>query len=512
MNVVIYTRVSSKEQADGYSIAAQIKLCTAYCEQREYQIVQVFEEVESAKRAGRPLFNEMVRFVRQSARTVDGIVFHKVDRACRNFKDYVTIDELAEKHGIKLLFVEEEFPDTAAGKLTFGLKILLAKHFIDNLRSETLKGMTQKAETGWRPGLAPFGYRNVERSGERIVDLNSDEAPIVKELFEWYATGSYSVRELCRKFSDSGYRFRRSGTLHKAHAHRILNNRFYIGELHWSNKVYAGAHQAIISHRLFDQVQAVLNNHNRPRQQQHDFAWTGYLVCGHCGCAITAEIKKGRYTYYHCTQSKGKCPQPWIRERDLEERLGEWLKRIAISDAVLESIRDALHDLQGQKKELQAQEMERLQSRYQRLQGCLDKAYEDKLDGRISEAFWTRRSAAWYAELGKVREELAAFENANRSYTQEGLKILELAQRAHSIWLRANSVEKRKLLEFASSNSVLVDGSPSVTGRRPFDLLVKGPDSDDWGSSPDELRTELRAFLVSEEAEYMGRLAAKWVA
>ena len=199
MNVVIYTRVSSKEQADGYSIAAQIKLCTAYCEQREYQIVQVFEEVESAKRAGRPLFNEMVRFVRQSARTVDGIVFHKVDRACRNFKDYVTIDELAEKHGIKLLFVEEEFPDTAAGKLTFGLKILLAKHFIDNLRSETLKGMTQKAETGWRPGLAPFGYRNVERSGERIVDLNSDEAPIVKELFEWYATGSYSVRELDRK-------------------------------------------------------------------------------------------------------------------------------------------------------------------------------------------------------------------------------------------------------------------------------------------------------------------------
>ncbi|MBI1973985.1 recombinase family protein, partial [Candidatus Micrarchaeota archaeon] len=94
MNVLVYARVSSKDQADGYSIAAQLKACKNYCAKRGYKIVQVFEEVESAKQAGRPLFNDLVAYAKKNAKAVDALLFHKVDRACRNFRDYVTLDDL----------------------------------------------------------------------------------------------------------------------------------------------------------------------------------------------------------------------------------------------------------------------------------------------------------------------------------------------------------------------------------------------------------------------------------
>lgn len=101
MKVVLYARVSSREQErEGFSIDAQIKRIREYAERKDMEIVQEFVEVESAKQAGRTQFNDMLRFIRKHS-DVQGLICHKVDRLCRNFKDYVTIDDL----GIKTLFV-----------------------------------------------------------------------------------------------------------------------------------------------------------------------------------------------------------------------------------------------------------------------------------------------------------------------------------------------------------------------------------------------------------------------
>ena len=60
------------------------------------------------------------------------------------------------------------------------------------------------------------------------------------------------------------------------------------------------------------------------------------VFCGHCGCALTAEKKKGRYVYYHCTGHKGKCPEKYVREEVLAEQFGEALKAIKLEGDVLE--------------------------------------------------------------------------------------------------------------------------------------------------------------------------------
>src|ERR1039458_765814 len=58
-------------------------------------------------------------------------------------------------------------------------------------------------------------------------------------------------------------------------------------------------------------VPTVKRVENKTRKVKHDFAFTSLVHCGHCGCHLVGELKKGRYVYYHCTGNRGKCPEPY---------------------------------------------------------------------------------------------------------------------------------------------------------------------------------------------------------
>src|SRR5689334_2734242 len=91
---VVYVRVSSKEQEQGFSIPAQRQLLTEYADREGIHVVEEFEDVETAKRAGRTSFGEMVEFLRNNQGTCRTLLVEKTDRLYRNIKDWVTIDEL----------------------------------------------------------------------------------------------------------------------------------------------------------------------------------------------------------------------------------------------------------------------------------------------------------------------------------------------------------------------------------------------------------------------------------
>ena len=79
-------------------------------------------------------------------------------------------------------------------KFIHGIKMLMAKNYIDALSEETRKGLLEKAEEGEYPGTAPIGYLN-DKVSKRIV-ADSERAPAIWELFKLYATGEYSIRRL----------------------------------------------------------------------------------------------------------------------------------------------------------------------------------------------------------------------------------------------------------------------------------------------------------------------------
>ena len=254
-----------------------------------------YVDVETAKATGRTQFSKMVAFLKD--RPGCQVVFvEKTDRLYRNLKDWVRLDDLAlEIHLVKEGTILS--PDSGSNdKFLHGIKVLMAKNYIDNLSEEVKKGLQEKADQGHWPGVAPVGYCNNRRT--HLIELDPERAPAVKVLFERFAEGEMSLKQATATAFTDGLTHPRSGRrLVKSEIHRMLHNPIYYGDFRWKGKLYTGCHSAIISKQLFDAAQS---------------AFAGLLTCGICGCAITAEIKKATYTYYHCTGYRGRCGNTYI--------------------------------------------------------------------------------------------------------------------------------------------------------------------------------------------------------
>ena len=84
-----------------------------------------------------------------------------------------------------------------------------------------------------------------------------------------------------------------------------------------------GTHEPLVTRESWQRVQELLDARaeSKTRKVKHDFAFTGLVQCGHCGCFLVGELKKGQYVYYHCTGNRGKCPEPYTRQEVLTRRV-----------------------------------------------------------------------------------------------------------------------------------------------------------------------------------------------
>ena len=208
---VAYARVSSKEQdREGFSIPSQLKLLRAHAQACDVELLSEFVDVETAKEPGRANFSEMLSFLKRQ-RTCRLLLVEKTDRLYRNLKDWVSIDDL----DLEIHFVKESVvlsPDSrSTEKFMHGIRVLMAKNYIDYLGEEVSKGLREKAEEGLWPSFAPLGYLNVEGPDHRrLIVPDPERAPLVAQLFEWYATGDHSLKEVGRMAREAGFTFRKS--------------------------------------------------------------------------------------------------------------------------------------------------------------------------------------------------------------------------------------------------------------------------------------------------------------
>ncbi len=473
---VIYARVSSKEQErEGFSIPAQQKLLQDYATLNGLNIASEFVDIETAKQAGRTGFGRMMSFLRQhpSCRIV---LVEKTDRLYRNLRDYVTLDELdLEIHLVKEGVVLSQ-GSRSSEKFMHGIKVLMAKNYIDNLSEETRKGMLEKARQGIWPSFAPLGYRNIEGpNNKRVIEPDPDTAPIVARLFERYGTGQYSLKDVTCWAKDEGLVFRKSKVqVPKGTVHQMLRNRIYTGDFSWDGTNYRGSHTALVSHELWSRVQAVLDGRSARsgRRVKHDFVFSRMLSCGHCGCMLVGEIKKARYVYYHCTGNRGPCTKPYVREEDVADAFGKVLETIRVDSEVLSWLTRALQSSFSDVAEYHSATTARLRTNHDRLQSRLEAMYVDKLDGKITEGFYEAKVLEWRAEQDQIERQLAAHKAADRNYLDQGVQLLELAAKAPFLYERQAAPQKRRLLDFLCSNSRWTEDGLQVELRKPFDVIA----------------------------------------
>ena len=478
-HAVIYVRVSSKEQErEGFSIPAQRKLLLDYATKEGLSVVREFEDIETAKTSGRAQFLEMVKCV---GRTVPPpiILVEKVDRLYRNLTDVVRVDDLhTELHFVKEGTVHSD-TSRSADKFMHGLRVLMAKQYIDNLSEEVKKGLTEKVAQGHWPSVAPVGY--VNNLVSKRIEPDSGCAPFVVKLFETYAIGHVSLKELTRQAYGWGLRHPRSGRrMAKSEIHRILHNPLYAGDFIWKGTTYKGVHAPLVTRKLFDAVQDVFKSANRPRYTKHRHAFAGLVTCGRCGCAFTAETKKGQYVYYHCTSARGRCGNTPIREERLSQLFAEVVGRVRVPKQVAKAIAAELRRTRDGEDEFRRATLVRLQRRRDELTRKSDKAYDDRLSGVLSEEAYTRRAADWQNEQRTVERDIERTEQQKVDYVVTATRIIELAQTVTAQFVSQKPEEQARLLKCVLQNCTLDRGSLCPAYIKPFDLFAKGNETEDW--------------------------------
>jgi site-specific DNA recombinase len=390
MEAVLRARVSSKDQEkEGFSIPAQVRLLREYASNRGIFVAEEFVDAESSKKSDGDGFTRMVQYLKKH-RACRAILVEKTDRLYRNPKDWVTIDEL----GVEIHFVKENRvlsqDSRPSEKLAHGMNVVMAKHYIDNLSEETLKGMTEKARSGFYPSFAPFGYLNADGPGSRRILLpDSDTAPVISELFKRFAAGAYSIRSLVKELNQEGVSLR-GAHLRSSVVHQILRKRMYMGDFDWNAVTYQGNHEPLVTPACWQRVQELLDARaqNKARKVKHDFPFKGLVSCGHCGCLMVGELKKARYVYYHCTGNRGKCPEPYTRQEVLTTEFAAILRGLVIPQPVLDWLGDAVLESDRTEHAARQQSVVRLQTQHDRIEARIRAMYLDKLDGRVAQDFY----------------------------------------------------------------------------------------------------------------------------
>ncbi|HEV8416255.1 MAG TPA: recombinase family protein [Bryobacteraceae bacterium] len=474
IQAVLRARVSNKEQEEeGFSLPAQIRPLQEYAARNGFVIVQEFIDVESAKTGGRAGFNEMITYLKKHHATCRTILVEKTDRLYRNIKDWATLDEL----GVTIHFVKEDVvigpKSRSSDQFVHGIKVLMARNYSLNLGEETIKGMLEKARAGIYPSNAPVGYRNIDGSaGKRIIVPDPDTAPVITDLFRRFATGTYSIKALVSELRTEGVTLR-GRRLCSSTTHQILRKRLYTGDFDWDGTTYQGTHEPLVSRECWRRVQELLDARaeNKTRKVKHDFAFTGLVRCGHCGCLLVGELKKGKYVYYHCTGNRGKCPEPYTRQETLTGQFGDILRDLVIPQPILAWLGDAVLESDRTEQAAREQAIKRLHARHEQAQARIETMYRDRLDGRIDAEFFDSHAAEWRREQKAILARICDIQRAAPASIDQAIDMLHLTSRASELFLKQPAHEQRHLLGVVMEKADWKDGTLRTTLFEPFEVL-----------------------------------------
>jgi len=443
---------------------------------KDVQITEVFEESMSAKAPGRPRFGEMLRRIERGA--AEGIIAWHPDRLARNSIDGGQIIYLLDRKGLKdLKFATFTFENNPQGKFMLSIIFGYSKYYSDSLSENVRRGMKTKVENGWRPGIAPTGYLNHQKT----IVSDEERFPLVRKMWDLMLTGAYSPNEI-RKIADREWglrtvkRKRRGGSpLCLSVVYRILTNPFYAGLIEWQGRTLPGKHRAMVSLGEFERVQELLGRPGRSRPKKHAFTYTGMIRCGECGLAVTAEQKVNRYgsryTYYHCTKRRKDrvCQQPYVSLARLEEQIVDFLESLRIPESIHRWAIECLTQVeQARGKDLDAQRASLLKA-----QSATAKAIENLTGLRIRDLLTDEEYLRKRGELDRERLRLAqSLESLGKegSWFEPARIVFSFSNRAALRFREGDLREKRLILEIVGSNPTLRDGKLSIHAAKPFSL------------------------------------------
>ena len=384
MRVAFYTRISTDEDHQKYSLDAQRDRLEAYCKSQyeEYKVVKNYRDASTGTNMNRSGLEEMLYAAENKLFEV--LIVFRVDRLSRNVRQLAQMVETLSDYGVVLRSSTEPFDTSnSAGKMMLQMLGVFAEFEHATIVERTRAGMERKARNGeWCGGFVPYGYQKVE--GEIVIE--ETEAAIVRKIFRNYVYGKKGATKIFKELNEAGLR-KRSGILWENRAIiTMLKNPFYTGVIRWKESIFDGKHEGIISNEIFDSAQKILAKRNiqsngKRFKRDSDFILTGLIFCGRCGKGLvgrSAHRNGHRHRYYACANRsyhKG-CDLPFIRADVAEELTIKDLQAIFNNQQLLEKIWKRVDEQLKDRLPDKDKEMAKIQVEIESTKSALDRYFE----------------------------------------------------------------------------------------------------------------------------------------
>lgn len=441
--VAIYTRVSSEDQVDGYSLEAQDAACNEYAARRDWQVVAIYSDPgRSGKTVYRPGFQQMLQDAEHN--TFDVILVHKLDRFSRSILDVLMTLRDLEKWNVSFVSATEDFDfTTPIGKVLLTLLAAFAQWYVDNLAAETRKGKRQRALSGGWNGTLSFGYTTTNRLRQQLLDLgeafrqgtvsaedyeqkadliettleqyreqpdtfavpcpfNADGARLA---FRLYSTGNYSDADIAEMLNEQDYRttgHHGQNPFSKDTVRDMLQNTFYVGDTIYgrarshsreAKDTAQGAHLALIDRTLFDRCQEARALRRKGMgykggRQKADYPLSGLLYSAKCGIRMRGWLLKGERRYrVPAREMSIDCTEKSQTAEVLEGQIEELFQHMKLPDDWKERITfDNKPDPNEKERKRLEKKLERARKLF--LLGDLDETeyreLRDEIEGRLN--------------------------------------------------------------------------------------------------------------------------------
>lgn len=476
----------------------------------------------------RPKFQRLVTLL--DRRKVKGVICLCWDRFSRNGNDDAIIKELFAR-GVDLHFVQATYERNSAGAIHMDIDGMMAANH-SRLTSDRVRNTYVKLRTeGKCTNRAPLGYLD-QGSDKKLLD--PERAPIVRRLFELYATGEWSYLELARWARQQGLMTkprRRSRTLEEKLSEdenprqpvsnpvtaktieNILRNPFYAGWLRHADTVLPGAHPRLVSQDLFDQVQrSLLGRTTSQHYVEKDFYTYRLLVRCQCRRSFVPYRKKGHI--YYQGKCMPTCPNSMrnLSASYLDTLVLELFGKLYLTDQEREFLSTQAPDMLITRKQEQVQRQQELERRQASITRDLTYLRQNKITLLRERVYapdeYGREMARQEDELRKLQEEAEADKSIEPEQMLEGLlQFTELAKLAQQSYKLATAREKHLLLTTAITELIIYDGNiAEVRAKDGFEELLKRTVSP-FGV-PDYLFTELAKYYQATKIAMEGLSAA----
>lgn len=506
-NSITYQRAENKKLAERFNLPIAEVSLTGFCTRgviterhsgfKEGDELTITSKGIVQYRIDRPKFQQLVQFLSQDQ--FRGVIVLSWDRISRNRGDDTVLRKLMRR-GVDVRFAYAQYDKTSAGELHMDIDGMFAQHH-SRITSEKIR-LTTKANrlAGKCTYRAPIGYLNQGSMDHKPFD--PERAPFIKEAFELYATGDWSLADLARLAKDQGIHtvpVRRprskqellsddadiarnpkvSRPLTENHLSRILSNPFYTGRVIGADGAYiqSASHEPLVSDRLFDAVQNRLGKRTVSRHYivKLDHPFRGLVRCADCKRAYVPYTKKG-HLYFRvrcargCSNTLKNCALTFVAKK-IARAIGE----LAFTEDELAAIEARCFTDVVQLQEKQNKELEGQDRKKKRLRSDLQYLHANRLSLLRSGAFTmetlVEEEESLSRALSKLNEQEITSDEAMRQTMADVAKITELLKSLSSGYEIADPEEQDEIARaiitelYLSQNAV--QASP-VTALKPF--------------------------------------------